>query len=499
MPLAPIFSSSEVREIEAAAQAASPVPTLMERAGLAAADRAEAVMAAIAGAPRAVLVVAGPGNNGGDAFEVAALLKRRFHRVDALFLGERAKLSRDAAAALARCESAGGALLGRFPEDAARRYRLIVDGLFGIGLARPLDGRYAAAVGHINGCGVPVLALDVPSGINADTGAVMGAAVRAAHTLTFIALKPGVLTLDGPDHCGELAVDALGLDVEALLEPAGRLLSCESVAAALAPRPRNFHKGNAGNVTILGGAAGMAGAALLAGRAALGCGAGRVYVGLLDGNAPGIDPLQPELMLRRAAEAPLDDAVIAAGPGLGQGGEARALLDRLLRCAAALVLDADALNLIAAHEELASLATSRGAPTLMTPHPAEAARLLGTRTAEVQSHRVEAALALASRYRAIVALKGNGTVVAATDGRWWINPSGHPGMASAGMGDALTGMVASLMAQGAAPAAALTAGVWLHGAAGDAAAKADGPLGTTASEVIRHARRILNARIYRRA
>jgi hydroxyethylthiazole kinase-like uncharacterized protein yjeF len=243
----------------------------------------------------------------------------------------------------------------------------------------------------------------------------------------------------------------------------------------------------------------MAGAALLSGRAALACGAGRVFVGLLDEKAPAVDPLQPELMLRRAGDTPLDDRVVAAGPGLGRSREARALVERVLRSAAAVVLDADALNLIAADEALASLTSSRAAATLMTPHPAEAARLLGKETPDVQSHRVAAALALASRYRAIVALKGNGTVVAGADGRWWINPSGHAGMASAGMGDALTGIAASLMAQGAGPAAALTAAVWLHGAAGDAAAKADGALGTTASEVIRHARRILNAELHRSA
>jgi hydroxyethylthiazole kinase-like uncharacterized protein yjeF len=208
MPLTPVYSSAEVRRIEALGRGSR--PGLMERAGLAGADRAGAVLEASSGS---VLVVAGPGNNGGDAFEVAAHLKRRFHRVDALFLGERSKLSAESKAALAKWESAGGAFLTAFPQDAARRYGLIVDGLFGIGLARRLEGRHAALVRRINASRVPVLSLDVPSGINADTGAVMGVAVRAAHTLTFIALKPGLLTLDGPDHCGELATDPLGLDV----------------------------------------------------------------------------------------------------------------------------------------------------------------------------------------------------------------------------------------------------------------------------------------------
>ena len=491
MPFAPVYPTAEIRTLEATAQAAMPQPSLMERAGRAAAEHARRI---IGERGRSVLIVAGPGNNGGDAFEAAVHLKNWFYRVEATFTGDPDRLPADAARAYEKWKQAGGAALASFPVDsAARRYDLIVDGLFGIGLARPLEGAYAECIERINRSDVPVLALDIPSGINADTGAVMGVAVRAAHTITFLALKPGLLTLDGPDHCGALSMDPIGVQAEALQPPRGRLLSADILAQTLSPRPRNFHKGHAGNVAVLGGAPGMVGAALLAGRAALKCGAGRVYLGLLDEQAPRVDVLQPELMVRRASDLPLDDCVIAAGPGMGQSAAAKALLERALDAPAAAVLDADALNLVAAHAELAAALRDRKQAVLLTPHPAEAARLLGVQTGEVQADRIAAARAMAERYRALVALKGNGTVVATPRGDWWINPTGHPGMASAGMGDALTGLVGSFLAQGAQPTLALLAGVWLHGAAADSVADAQGgPLGTSASDVIEHARQLLN-------
>jgi hydroxyethylthiazole kinase-like uncharacterized protein yjeF len=238
----------------------------------------------------------------------------------------------------------------------------------------------------------------------------------------------------------------------------------------------------------------MAGAALLAARAALQCGAGRVYLGLLDGDMLHVDIDQPELMVRHAADLPLEDTVIAAGPGMGRSARAMALLEQAAAARCAAVFDADALNLFSGHRSLAEVLRNRERPALLTPHPAEAARLLGVETGDIQADRVAAALAIARQYRAWVALKGNGTIVATPDGEWRINPTGHPGMASAGMGDALTGMAAALLAQGAAPGDALAASVWLHGAAGDAvAASRGGPLGTTASGVIEQAPCVLNS------
>jgi hydroxyethylthiazole kinase-like uncharacterized protein yjeF len=486
MPLLPIYSAGAIRELEARAAGAR----LMERAGEAAAELARSLCGDTA---RSVLVVAGPGNNGGDALEVATHLKRSFFRVSVVFAGERDKLSGDAKLALAKWEEAGGALLEEIPQG---RFDLAIDGLFGIGLKRPLEGRYRALVEQLNALRVPVLALDVPSGIDADTGAVMGCAVRATHTLTFIAHKPGLLTLDGPDHCGELHLAALGLDPPALFEPEGALLDADILQAAVAPRPRNFHKGHAGSVGVLGGAAGMVGAAVIAARAALRCGAGRVYLGVLSARAPRVDAANPELMLREP-RALLEKGlleVLVAGPGMGKAASSEKALRAAIASPVTLVLDADALNLIGASRALASAVGKRKAATIVTPHPAEGARLLGQTTRAVQADRVAAARAIAKRYRALALLKGNGSVVAEPGGRFWINPTGNPGMASAGMGDALAGIVAALCAQGAPPLNALLAGTWLHGAAADAlVAAGSGPVGITASEVIDSARSLINA------
>ena len=491
---APIYTTGQVRALEQAATRLPEAPRLMERAGLAAAERARSIMG---DTHRGVLVVAGPGNNGGDAFEVAAHLKRWFYRVTVVFAGDRGKLSDDAAAALAKWRTAGGDLATAVPDRG--RWDLVVDGLFGIGLQRALAGGHAELVERINALGAPVLALDIPSGINADTGAVMGCAVRADHTITFIGLKPGLLTLDGPDHCGMLRVDALRLEPESLHAPQGRLLDESVLARALRPRPRNLHKGLAGNIAVLGGSTGMVGAAILAGRAALKSGAGRVYLALLGEPPPDVDFVQPELMLRTPEALRGSDAmtVIAAGPGMGKGEAAKQALRLALESSRTPAVDADALNLLGEDSGIGKSAATRKAATLLTPHPAEAARLLDSSTREVQSDRIAAALAIARRYRAPVALKGNGTIVAAPEGEWWINPTGNAGMAAAGMGDALTGLIAGLIAQGAEPLAALHAGVWLHGAAGDAVARSNGgPLGLTASELIDQARSILHRAVY---
>src|SRR5258705_1907547 len=295
MPALPIYATRAIRKLEELAAPAS--GALMERAGLAAAEFARAICGDTA---KSVLVIAGHGNSGWDAFEVAAHLKRWFFRVRVVFSGERDNLSKDARAALAKWEADGGGLEKDIPGDA--RFDLAVDGLFGIGLTRSLAGEHAALVGKLNALGAAILSLDVPSGINADTGAVMGCAVRASHALTFIAHKPGLLTLDGPDHCGELRLDTLGIDPAKLLEPEGMLLDEEILAGAITPRPGNFHKGQAGSVGVLGGAAGMGGAAVIAGRAAFKFGARRVYPGLLNPLSPGVDYTQPELMLRKPKE-----------------------------------------------------------------------------------------------------------------------------------------------------------------------------------------------------
>lgn len=491
-PAFPIYRSGEIRLAEQTASALPDAPPLMERAGLAAAE----LVSNISDNRRSVLVLAGPGNNGGDALVAARHLKRMWFRVTAVFAGEREKLPPDAANALRAWLDEGGELLSAIPPGG--KWDLVIDGLFGIGLERELEGRYRELVEQVNRLALPVLALDVPSGLDSDTGRVLGAAVRASHTLTYIGLKPGLLTADGPDHCGQLHLDALGLAPELLPPAPGRLISRAQVASFLKPRPHNCHKGLLGSIGILGGGAGMTGAALLAGRAALKLGAGRVYLGLA-GNGPDVDMAQPELMLRDTASLfELKNlSCLVAGPGLGQSDHARQALEHALDGDLPLVLDADALNLIATRPELQTRLCGRQGGAVLTPHPAEAARLLGCSVADIQGDRVTAAIELAARFHAPAALKGAGTVCALPDGRWFINPTGNPGLSSAGTGDVLAGMAGALLAQGLPPDQAMLLAVYLHGAAADELVAAGiGPIGLTASELIDQARLLLNRWVY---
>lgn len=482
----PLYLTADVRRIEAR-HAREP---LMERAGLAAAQLAREI---VADNGRPILIFAGPGNNGGDAFVVARCLKQWFYAVTVIFAGDVTKLPADAAAAHAQWLAAGGTTIDHLPKPCM--WGLVIDGLFGIGVTRAIEGRYAEWIGHINQLNTPVLAIDIPSGLDADTGRVQGCCVRAAHTISFIGAKPGLLTLDGPDYCGNVTLENLDLPhhTDAV---SGRVLGSDVVTHILAPRMRNTHKGSHGSVGILGGDAGMVGAALLAGRAALKLGAGRVYIGLLARDAPLLDPAQPELMLRRADDVlKLDHLTcLAVGPGLGQSTEAELFLHLGLKSNLPLVIDADALNIVATSQQLKIHLRGLSTPKVLTPHPAEAARLLECDTRDVQANRIAAATALAQQYQAHVVLKGAGSVCASPAGPWRINTSGNPGMASAGMGDVLTGIIAALVAQGADTSLALDAAVWLHGAAADACVAAGvGPVGLTAGETADAARRLLNA------
>jgi len=457
----PVYSTEDIRRIEAAAGS---LP-LMQRAGAAAAELAAKI---IPENSKDILVLAGPGNNGGDALIAADLLSKKFFRV---------------------------AIVKR-PEELTGRtnWGLVIDGLFGIGLTRPVDGDYRKLIEYANAQACPVLALDVPSGIQSDTGAVLGIAVRATHTITFIALKPGLLTLDGPDHCGEVTVANLELDVKGLLAPSAWIAGPQLFRSVLRRRPRNFHKGMAGSLGIVGGHPGMTGAALLAGRAALKLGAGRVYVGFLEEHAIKVDPAAPELMLRHADDVlGLDLDALLAGPGLGATEHGATLVGAALASDLPCVLDADALNLLSQNEDFRQTCERRSAETLLTPHPAEAARLLGSSVAQVQADRLEAARRLAKAFNAHVVLKGNGSVIVARDGHWFINASGNSGMASAGMGDVLGGFLGALLAQRYTGETAMVLGVHLHGAAADAlAACGSGPVGLTAGELIEPARKIWN-------
>jgi hydroxyethylthiazole kinase-like uncharacterized protein yjeF len=461
----------------------------MERAGLAIAAWARELAA---GSGKPILILAGPGNNGGDAFVAARHLKQWFHRVTVVFAHDAGKLPVDAAAAYAAWRAAGGDTVRDMPAVPAAHWGLAIDGIFGIGLTRPLSGRYTGWIATLNTLPCPVLAIDIPSGLDADTGSVHGNCARASHTLTFIGAKPGLLTLDGPDHCGDIRVEGLQLDIDTAATP-GTVLN--AFGGVLAPRKRNSHKGSHGSVGILGGARGMAGAALLAARAAQKLGAGRVYAGFIGDDHPPVDHAQPELMLRGVEEVlKLDNlSCLAVGPGLGTSQAAASCLLRALETKLPLVLDADALNLLAATPALQARLKTASQAVILTPHPAEAARLAGSSTSEIQANRVLNPVSLARAFNAHIVLKGVGSVCASPDRPWRVNLSGNPGMATAGMGDVLTGMIAAFLAQGAEAGCALDGAVWLHGAAADACVAAGcGPVGLTASEVIDAARRLLN-------
>lgn len=487
--MASLYFSAQLRAIEA--QFAD--QPLMSRAGLAAAELARRINPL---RHKTVLILAGPGNNGGDAFVTASHLAEWGYPVHLLFAGLVANQPRDAQAARQAYLAAGGVEQAGIPADLD--CGLIIDGLFGIGLSRAPSAPYDDLIRRANAladrCNCPLLALDCPSGLDADTGRTPGVVIQASHTLNFIGDKPGLHTLEGPDCCGKTYLATLDLDLSTS-PAAGRLLALSDFSSCLQTRRRNSHKGSFGSAGLIGGAESMLGAALLAARAALKIGAGRVYCGLLAPSGFPVDPLQPELMLR-SAEAlwgVQDLAALAIGPGLGRCNEAQQQLTKALSSSLPLVLDADALNLIASQPRLAEQLRQREAATLLTPHPAEAARLLATEVASIQADRIGAALEIARKLASPVVLKGCGSVIAMPNGAWWINPTGNPGMATAGMGDVLSGLIAGLLAQGWPAEHALLGAVHLHGAAADRlVARGLGPIGLTAGEVIDSARIVFN-------
>jgi hydroxyethylthiazole kinase-like uncharacterized protein yjeF len=487
--LAPIYRTADLRVVESAGGSAP----LMERAGAAGAEVAQAMAGERGGT---VLILAGPGNNGGDAFVVARLLRQRFHDVAVVFRADPSRLPADAAAAHRLFLAAGGSTIAEMP--ARWSGPLIVDGLFGIGLKRALAADYAALVEAANASSAPILALDVPSGLDADTGARTGTCIRASATATFIALKPGLITGDGVDLAGDVSVHDLGLDAEAIAPAAGHRLDWDALAAMLPPvlarRERNVHKGTFGTLGIVGGAHGMVGAPILAARAASRQGAGKVLIGFVAPDPPAIDWGAPELMLRGARtvlDGPVDALVV--GPGIGADAGAADIVGRVLPMRVPVALDADALNLIALHAPLRSALQARESPTVITPHPAEAARLLRSDTAGVQRDRLGAAQTLARDLHAHVVVKGAGSVLAHPDETWDINASGNCALASAGSGDVLAGLIGAYLAQGLDAKSALRYGVCVHGAAADAlVSRGVGPLGVVASELPDAARAVVN-------
>ncbi|WP_306397531.1 NAD(P)H-hydrate dehydratase [Telluria beijingensis] len=486
-----LYTVAQLRTIEQAAQVGLPPGTLMQRAGKAAAHYVLELLGDRRDQP--VLVLAGPGNNGGDALETAANLAESGIDATVLHLPGQRDASTETAAAYDRARSGSVGWIDMLPPDA--EWGLVVDGLFGIGLERPLDGDYRELVLGLDAIRCPVLALDVPSGLDADTGAVIGPdgiAVRATHTVTFLGDKPGLHTADGRDHAGHVRVDMLGFGDDMLPRATAQLSGLPLFASRFTARRHNTHKGSFGDVAVVGGAHGMAGAPVLAARGALYAGAGRVYVAAL-GTPPGYDSSQPEIMFRAADDVDFLGRTLVIGPGMGDSANAIRLLAKALDGDSPLVIDADALNLIGASPDLQARLAQRAAPAVLTPHPLEGARLLGMTVAVVQSDRLASAREMALRTNATVILKGSGTVIARPDGHVLVNPTGNAGLATPGSGDVLAGICGALLAQGWPAWEAAAAGAWIHGAAADALVdEGVGPIGLTAGELPAAMRKVLN-------
>jgi ADP-dependent NAD(P)H-hydrate dehydratase / NAD(P)H-hydrate epimerase len=469
LPLA-VHSGAQVRELDRHAIDVLGIPsyTLMTRAG-------EAAFAALRGcwpSAQRIAVVCGPGNNGGDGYVLARLARERRLQVDVLSLADPAKLTGDARRAHDDFVKAGGRV-DRWASEQSLSADVIVDAIFGTGLARTVSAEHAHCIEAINSRGCPVFAIDIPSGLHSDTGEVLGAAVLADRTLAFLGLKLGFYLGAGPDHVGIVMFDALELPADALeaVPASARRLGANDVARALPPRRRTSHKGEQGRILVVGGNHGMAGAARMTGEAALRVGAGLVTVATRPENVAAIVAERPELMCRGIEQVdalrPLIERadILAIGPGLGQDEWAQAMLDAALGSGKPAVVDADALNLLAQTPRT-------GSNWILTPHPGEAGRLLGLGSAaDVQRDRLGAARKLASQYRSIVVLKGAGTLVVADDALPAICDQGNPGMASPGMGDVLTGVIAGIAAQTSNLSDAARAGVLVHAMAGDMAAR----------------------------
>lgn len=461
---------------------------LMERAG----NAALALLREQFPRARRVTIACGPGNNGGDGLVLARFAKEAGLHATVLSPGDLRKNKGEAAAAYDAWCKAGGSTL-EFTAEQLADADVLVDALFGIGLERPLEGAWRAAVEALNASGRPILALDIPSGLHADAGQVLGSAVRASATLSFIGLKAGMFTGQGREYCGAIEFNDLGVPSIFFdnAPAAARRISARSLWGLLVPRARHAHKGDGGRVLVVGGQPGMPGSVQLAGTAAYRSGAGLVVLATHPAHAAAVGTAQPELIVQGVNDAsslkPLlaQASVLALGPGLGQSDWARALWQMAAAVSIPCVLDADALHLLAGQVPVAS-------NWVLTPHPGEAARLLGASVAEIQADRFAAARAIAQRYGGVCVLKGSGTIVCTQDDPIpWLCDRGNPGLAIAGSGDVLTGVIAALIAQGLHPKDAARLGVWVHASAGDRLARA-GERGLLASDLFAPLRRIIN-------
>lgn len=485
-----LFRAAQVRELDRQAMDTAAISgyLLMQRAG----DAALAVLRGRWPDARRLVVICGAGNNAGDGYVLARLARQAGLQARVLAVADPDTLRGEALQAFQDWRSAGGDT-GRFARASLQQADVVVDGLLGTGLTRPLDETWRAAVADVNAVTTPVLALDVPSGLSADTGAVLGNAVRADATVCFIGLKQGLYTGEGPEYSGRVYFDDLQVPPEIYLSvhPSATRMGPEVLPRLLPRRSRTAHKGHCGHVLVVGGDHGMAGAARLAGEAAARVGAGLVSVATRPEHTAAITAARPELMCHgvddgRGLSTLLHRAgVVVLGPGLGQRPWAVEMLGAVLDSALPLVVDADALNLLAR-------APVRRGQWILTPHPGEAARLLGTDAATIQGDRFAAVEALTDAFDGTVVLKGAGSLVRSPGGVTHVCDAGNPGMASGGMGDALSGVLGGLLAQGLDLEDAARAGTYLHAAAADRAAAADGERGTLALDLMPQLRRLAN-------
>ena len=451
-----LFTVEQTRTLEHTAMAHLAPHQLMQRAGLAVANLA----CALTPHARRVWIACGPGNNGGDGLEAAVHLQQRGYQPLVTLLGNPETLPADAKASWLRAVAAGVRITSQPPE----RPDLCIDALLGIGSTRPPSDQIAHWIATINTSNALVLAVDTPTGLQADTGICAHSCVQADHTLSLLTLKPGLFTAHGRDAAGQVWWEDLGVR-ESIEAPCARL-GCSQDAQWIGYSHAS-HKGTRGDVVIVGGAAGMVGAAFLAASAALHCGAGRVFVSLLDPCNMAFQPTQPELMLRALCDLP--DHPLTLVCGCGGGTPIRGALPELLARPDGLVLDADALNAIAVDTALQQLLRQRSkqAPTVLTPHPLEAARLLGTDTSHIQNDRLAAAQALVEQFQCTVVLKGSGTITAAPQQIPFINPTGNGRLATGGTGDVLAGMIGARLASGLAAFDAASIAVFQHGQTAD--------------------------------
>lgn len=482
----PVYTIEQVRELDRRAIQEQGIPgyVLMERAAIALFD------AIIEHYPQAhsMCIVCGVGNNAGDGYVLARLAKQANWQVFVLAVVAPSSLQNDAQTAYQDYLKSGGEV-AFFTGDLPLT-DILVDALFGTGLTRPLQGQFAAAVEAINAYPNPVVAVDIPSGLNGNTGQPLGIAVKAALTVSFIGLKQGLLTGQARDYVGDLVLADLGLP-EAVIQqlPAQAFtLATQRLKEQLPKRARCAHKGRFGHVLLIGGQAGMAGAIRLAGEAALRTGSGLVSIATDPSHAAWLNLNRPELMINAVQASDITAAltgktVVGLGPGLGKTAWSQAIWTEALKANLPLVLDADALNLLAQ-------APQQRQKWILTPHPAEAARLLASSTQAIEQDRFAAIKALQQQYGGVIVLKGSGTLIADSQ-QIYVCLAGNPGMATAGMGDVLTGIITSLLGQGLSLMDAACTGVLVHALAGDQAAK-QGERGLLASDVINELRELVN-------